>query len=117
MDDDVQHERELREQWQTAHGEVHVLEQKALDIAKAGINARLEEMNNLRAQVESERGRYLSREVYDEQHAALRDGIDARLKLLETAKSNLEGRIWMMGAGISGAVVVLNLILRYFGSK
>src|SRR6266481_7568574 len=99
------HERELRELWQKAHEKVHTLGAQDLE-------RRLEAMNKLREQVMEERGQFVPRLVYDEQHAGLRDAVDIRLKLLEQGKSNLEGRLWMMGAGISGIVILLNLALR-----
>ncbi len=117
MTDDFNHERELREQWQKAHQHVHEMEQAAITEAKRIIDVRLGDMNELRDQIDSERGRYVTRELYDEQHAVLRDQFDIRLKLLETAKSNMDGRLWMMGAGISAGVVFLNLVLYYFRGK
>src|SRR5882724_9894509 len=107
---EVEHERELRELWEDAHEKVHALGTQDLE-------RRLEAMNKLREQVMEERGQFVPRLVYDEQLAALRDAVDIRLKLLEQGKSNLEGRFWMMGAVISGLVVVVNLALRYFGGK
>ena len=88
---------------------------KALDIASKEIDRRLEGMNELRAQISTERGLYVLRESYDEQHAALRDAIDARLKILENNRSNMEGRMWAIGAIISMLVVALNLAMYYFG--
>ena len=70
-------------------------------------------MNKLREQVMEERGQFVPRLLYDEQHAALRDSMDVRLKLLENTKSNLEGRMWMIGALIGAAVVALQLALHY----
>ena len=117
MAEDVQHERELREQWQVSHERVHVLEQDAIGLARAAIEAKLEGMNELRAQINTERGQYVTRAIYDAQMDVLRNSTDSRLKLLEQSKSNIEGRMWMMGAGISGAVLELNLVLHYFGKK
>jgi hypothetical protein len=117
--------RKLISQWQVQHLERHKLEQQALSIArnadnmalalaKAEIDRRLEGMNELRAQITDERGRYVLRDMYDEQHAQLRDNVDARLKALENIKSNMEGRLWAIGAAISTAVVILNVALYYF---
>ncbi len=103
----VVHERELRELWQKAHEKVHALGAQDLE-------RRLETMNKLREQVMEERGQFVPRLVYDEQYAALRDAVDVRLKLLENTKSNLEGRMWMIGALIGVAVAVLQLALHYF---
>lgn len=110
MDASIQHERELREQWQVAHEKVHAL--GTLDLER-----RLDIANKFREQIMEERGQFVPRQLYDEQHNSLRDAVDLRLKLLEQTKSNLEGRLWMMGAAISVLVVLLNLILRYFGKS
>lgn len=126
--DDIKHERELREQWQEAHKRIHEMEQESLALARQSIDGRLDEMNQLRAQISAERGFYVSREYYDQNHNSLRDSLmilinqharesDTRLKLLETTKSNLEGRLWMMGAAISGVVIVVNFILYYMGKR
>lgn len=108
MDDDVKHERELREQWEKSHENVHRLGAQDLE-------RRLEVANKFREQIMEERGQFVSRVVYDEQHNSLRESVDIRLKVLEQSKSNLEGRMWMMGAGISAVVVMVNLVLHYFG--
>lgn len=126
--DGLAHERELREAWQEAHESRHASEAEARQIASIEINRRLDDMNELRRQIEQERGRYLQRDLYDKEHTALRetmfskldaqrDTMDARLKSLEGTKSNLEGRLWAIGAMISAVVVAINLALRFWGVK
>lgn len=117
LEDDIHHERELRELWQKAHLVIHSSESKATEIAKKEVDRRLEEMNQIREQINKERGIYVLRQVYDEQHNTLRDLIDARLKVLETNKSNMEGRLWTMGAALSAVVVVVNLAIYYLTRK
>ena len=114
MDDDVQHERELREQYEKAHALVHTQEQRARELAFTEINRRLDDMNELRNQIGTERGLYLTRELYDREHKSLAESMDARLKILETNKSNLEGRMWAIGAIISVVVVGLQFAMHYF---
>ncbi len=113
--DPAQHERELREQWQHGHEQVHDTLRDSLSLARQDVDRRLEEMNQFREQIARERGEFLRRDMYDEQHNAIRNEMDARLKILEQGKSNLEGRMWMMGAGISAIAVGLNLLLHYLG--
>jgi hypothetical protein len=43
----------------------------ALEVARTEINRRLEGMNELRDQIQSERGRYVTRELLDQRLAAL----------------------------------------------
>jgi len=114
MDRDTVHERELREQWQAAHERIHEMEQEAVMLARKDVDRRLEEMNQFREQIGRERGEFMRRDVYDQQHNTLREALDVRLKVLETSKSNLEGRLWMVGAGVSAVVVGINLFLHYF---
>jgi len=52
--------------------------------------------------------------MFDREHANLRDGTDSRLKVLEQAKSNLDGRVWAIGAGITILTVLLQFAMRYF---
>ncbi len=111
--DALLHERELREQSERSHFMFHDAEAKARAIELRGLELRLDSMNSLRQQINCERGRFVIREFYDEQHSSLREDMDTRLKLLETSKSNMEGRIWMMGAAISGIVIVLNVVLHF----
>jgi len=113
MADSIQHERELREQWQNSHDRLHALDKEALVLARAEIERRLDDMNRFRDQIEVERGEFLRRDIYDEQHEAIKTDFDLRLKQLETSKSNLEGKMWAMGAGISAIAVGLNLLLHY----
>jgi hypothetical protein len=113
----VKHERELRKLWQVSHQQLHTEEEKALNIAKGDINRRLDEMNELRKQITNERGEFLQRSVYDREHGMLRESTDLRLKILETGKANLEGRLWAIGAIISVLLVALELVMNYFSKS
>jgi len=110
----IRHERELREAWQVSHLALHGAEVDNLRIARDEINRRLNEMNELRSQITAERGEFLRRDMFDREHANLRDGTDSRLKVLEQAKSNLDGRVWAIGAGITILTVLLQFAMRYF---
>jgi hypothetical protein len=111
---DIQHEKELRQQWQDAHERFHTLDKEALALARKEIDRRLNEMNQFRDQIERERGEFVRRDMYDEQHTALRVEMDARLKLLESVRSNLEGRLWAIGAVIATLATAINLLLHYW---
>lgn len=83
----IQHERETRElQW----GDALV----AMNLARGEINRRLEDMNELRQQITSERGQFLPRELFDRMHSLFED----RLRSLENDRANLQGRMWIGGA-------------------
>ncbi len=97
-------ERQLREQWQKLNG-------AAVEAARQSINLRLDEMNALRAQINNERGTYLTRDQYERERDLLREGINQRLRTLEDHSSNLQGRLIIMG-GVIGIVVAL--IMRFW---
>ena len=104
------HERELRVQWQDAHLDTHRMEALALKTAHYEIDRRLEEMNKLRDQITGERGEFVRRELHDK----LEREMDGRLKLLENARSNMEGRLWMIGGVISVILALVQLAIHYF---
>ena len=63
-------------------------EREALREARDGINRRLEQMDELRSQIESERSQYLSVARFDAQHESLVDRVNG----IEAWKDNLTGR-------------------------
>jgi hypothetical protein len=117
---DCRHERELREQWQREHEIRHTAMEEARRLAAIEIERRLEGMNELRAQISNERGMYLTRDLYDREHALLRDTLDTRVKILESARANLDGRLWALGAVVTGVVsfvvIAVNLLVRWLGN-
>ncbi len=94
----------IEQRWKT-HKREHAQERAALLDARANIDRRLEGMNELRAQISSERGEYLTRTEYEAKHEAL----IARINALEQARSNVEGRMWALG----GIVVVIQVALAF----
>ena len=100
---DVLHERELREMWEKEHSRVHIAEHEAIAKAESAVNQRLEGMNELRSQINAERGRYVTRENFE----TVNSSVDTRLKMLENKSSNTEGRMWVIGA----VVIVINVAI------
>jgi len=107
--DTVAHERELREGWQISHERVHRLEAEARALAAVDVDRRLVAMNEFRAENLEDRGKYLTREIFDSKN----DALDVRLKAIENARSNLEGRLWVIGA----VVVIINIAIWFFGHR
>jgi len=70
-------------------------------------------MNKIREQISSERGEFVRRDLYDREHGSLREAMDGRIKSLEQAKSNLDGRIWAVGALVTTITVIVELTLRF----
>jgi DNA transposition AAA+ family ATPase len=65
----------VTEEWQRAHPETHRLEAAALALANAAIAAKLHDMNELRKQIDTERGTFITREFYDREHQRIREEI------------------------------------------
>lgn len=64
------------EQWVAAHPETHRLEGVVLSVAKAATDQRLESMNELRKQIDTERGTFITRELYDREHRRIQDDVN-----------------------------------------
>jgi chromosome segregation ATPase len=83
------------EEWQRSHPDIHRLEKEgvataftaaniALSTAKEEIERRLLAGNKLREQIESERGTFVGREMYDREHDTLnQEIIDVRNQFIE----------------------------------
>lgn len=95
-------------QWES-HRREHVLLKEAIDVAYSVLNGRLEGMNEFRGQINAERGDYVVKTVYEERH----DRMTERLSELEKYKSNMDGKLWMLGTGLMAVTILLNLLLRW----
>jgi hypothetical protein len=112
----------LSDQRWEAHGDVHALNQRAIDEAVKTLNLRLETMNEFRAQIASERGEFVRQEIYTSEYKSSESKFEAaidrlitRIAVLENYKSNIEGRFWMLGVTLVGINVTIELLFRYFG--
>ena len=102
-------ERQLRESQDAAQS-------RAVVVARNEINQRLETMNDLRAQINSERGMFTSRELHDRDHREM----EVRLGDVEGRVSKSEGNskatmLWMgavITVVVSMATIALELWLR-----
>jgi hypothetical protein len=84
------------EAWQSSHPDTHRLEGIALGVAKEATDKRLESMNELRKQIDTERGTFVTRELYDREHLRLRDDITNLSKSRDTSagSAGLLDKIW-----------------------
>lgn len=94
----IAHEHEMVEQRFT-------LQQKALDLTAAELARRLEILNHAHERAEAERGKVVSRELYDQFR---KDFEEFRL---ETGKQL--ARIFTWGAAGGVALTILSLVLRF----
>jgi hypothetical protein len=115
-------QQKLSDQRWDAHGDVHALNQRAVDEAVRVLNARLETMNEFRAQIANERGEFVRQEIYTSEHKSSESKFEAaidrlitRIAVLENYKSNIEGRFWMLGVTLVGINVTIELLFKYFG--
>jgi|SRR5580692_3605105 hypothetical protein len=88
-------EKELREEWR-------VMNDKLVDMAKDYVQQKLEKMNEMREQINLERGQYLSRGEFMAEHKAL----DTKVGTMEKILANYQGRLVIIG-GVWGAVIFL----------
>jgi len=105
----IETERKLREQYQESLRMITQAE-------KASINNRLHEMNNLREQMDRERGIYLPRDMYEREHKSLVDKVEQNYKALGdkvelVALSQVENKtqLWFMGAIITVIISVISI--------
>ena len=77
------------EVWQSSHPDTHRLEGVALEVAKRATDQRLESMNELRKQIDMERGTFISRELYDREHLRIREELTTLRTTQEAAIANL----------------------------
>lgn len=96
-------ERLLREEWQKDHEHVHQLEHQALSAALIAANQRLDAMNELRDQINTERARYVPRDTFDTTNSS----IDTRLKLLENRGSVMDGKTAIVGSLAALAIAIV----------
>jgi hypothetical protein len=105
MAESIQHERELREQWQEAHDRVHEAEHESLHLALEENGRRFEEGNQFRSQLEKERGEY----VYRREHDVLAE----RIKALEIARGEQMGKSAAY-ASIAGFIGIIAAVIGHY---
>lgn len=101
--------RELLNERQIAHDREHAMLRDALGKAEGAVNQRLEGMNELRAQINAERGAYLSTSTYEAKHEVLVEKINR----LEQQGANTSGRFWALGVGLTLIVITINVALHF----
>jgi uncharacterized protein (DUF3084 family) len=84
------------------------------------LEKRLDEMNQLRRQIEQERALYVDRDRLDQTVKSLDTRLDEmnnRIANTERLRANLDGRFTMLAAVLFGGSVVINLLITYFGHR
>lgn len=109
------------------HREMH--EKLAEQVAQSAVSVdkRLEDMNALRAQIMSERGQFVTRDMMDQRSMAVDlrfqeftkrfdqrfEDQASRIADIERSKANLDGRFSMLAMVLSGLVVVMTIAINY----
>ena len=88
----------ILEEREKAHRAEWIASEKALDAAAEALSARLETMNEFRAQINAERALYVRRE---------------ELKPLVDWQANMQGRFWMLGAVLAVLTTALTVALHF----
>lgn len=114
--------------------------EKASDKAEVASNARFASVNEFRAQLADQAATFLPRNESSAKFAVVFEKIEAlaethsrdmvtmremadrlaahsddRLKALESAGANLQGRLWALGAAMAVVVVLVNVLIRFVG--
>jgi len=87
------------------------LNDKAVELANESILARLESMNEFRAQIKEERGNLATKEDV----VSTYDKLDARLCPLEESRAFSSGKMWMVMAIFAAVPTILALIALFGG--
>lgn len=94
----------------------HESDEKALQLANRDILHRLEEQNEFRKQLDTERAEYVKREMLRKELEAIDTKIETQaktIKSLETVKAFTEGKMWMVMAGFA-AIPTIIAIMAFF---
>ena len=89
-----------------AHPEIHRLEATVANVTKTELERRLHDMNNLRVQIDNERGSFVQRIWFEQKHKDLETMIFSITKTLSDRLALLEQWQWK----IIGASVAISLV-------
>ena len=98
------------------HEREHVLLMQGVEEFKAFLKTKLLEMNEVRAQINAERGNYAAQTTVDAkvdatraQMSSLDSALQARVKSLEMVMSNYQGRLWALGGGLTALTIIIKI--------
>jgi hypothetical protein len=83
---------------------------RSVDLATAGVNQRLEGMNEFRKQLDSQADTFVTRKEVE----AKIESIDLRLQVQEKSTANMEGRMWAIGIGATIFASLLSGLVVHF---
>lgn len=109
-------ERLAKERWD-AHRREHDLMDLARAEAAKNIDRRLDGMNELRAQIDSERGSFLKVSDYSREHRALEEKLDLKTQSLATQVQQIYRFIWMAIGGVATVSLLVEGLLAVIEKK
>jgi len=100
----------------SGHNREHELLMQGVEEFKDYLKSKLQEMNEVRSQINSERGHFASNSTVEAKLDAARaeiisvdHALRGRVTAVEVALSNYQGRLWMLGLTLSGLIFVLKI--------
>ena len=109
-------ERLSNERW-ASHRREHELIDIARQEAAKNIDRRLDGMNELRAQIDSERGVFLKVSDYTREHKALEEKVDIKTAGLATQVQQIYRFIWMAIGGVATISLLVEGLLAVLEKK
>jgi Zn-dependent M16 (insulinase) family peptidase len=106
---DIESLRELLEQHFELHDREHSLLEKANVIAREAMNRSLDEMNNLRRQIEQVEAKFITRDEWSKGHEAVINSHESCARAVDNRFRVVERLIWMA----SGAVMLIALLMHW----
>lgn len=97
------------ERWE-AHRREHLLVEQAREIAAKEIDRRLGDMNELRRQIDSERGTFLKVSDYTREHKSLEEKLDLKTEALGKQIQQVYRFIWMALGAITALSFLIDLV-------
>ena len=108
------------EKYELLHSEIHRLEAAALEATRRELERRLADMNELRAQIEHERGTFVVKDWFERAHLLMETKLTAQVETLETKLTaqveTLETRLKileMRGGMATGREEPINAIVKW----
>ncbi len=102
---------ELRLADERLHAKEQELLAKALELQSNQNKVSFDEANQVRAQIDRERGQLVNTATLDAKLLTLATRLDG----IDKAQAGYESRIWMMGVVITLLIIVMQVLLHYIG--
>jgi hypothetical protein len=103
------------EEWKIAHPEIHRLEATVAQVTKTELERRLSGMNQMREQIEQERGTFVEKVWFEAKHKDLETMIFSGMKALSDRLVLLEQWQWKVVGASVGISLVFSILAALVG--